>query len=727
MFTKNLMKKSEFNLPDMNCASCVEKIQNAVNALKGVRKASVNFALDNMVVEFDSGTSSEQDIITAVKKEGYTATPAALEHEQKHSHHDHAAAEGNKALKKRFNKLIVATIISILILILEFIIVMPNKIYLLFGLSLIVFVYTGGEFYKKGIPSLFKGKPNMDSLVMIGVSAAFLYSSYITFFTNSTEQYFMDAAIITTFIVTGRYLEAKSKGQASQAIKKLLQLSAKEAHLVLSDGSTKDIPTSEVKIEDTLLIKPGEKIPVDGYIFNGEATIDESMVTGESIPIDKSFKSKVIGATINGNTSFTMKAEKIGSETLLNKIIEMVKAAQSSKAPIQKLVDKISNYFVWIVLAVAILTLASWALSTGDIRAGLVPMVAVLIIACPCALGLATPISIVVGSGRGAEEGILLKNAEVLEKVHKVTTMIFDKTGTLTQGKPAVKVFKNYSDNEEQTKLIAYSLELNSEHPLAESIVSYVSASTSLNVDQFEAQTGLGVKGTIDDKVYYLGSFRYLQQEFKPSTETQTQIHELQASGHTVLTLFTKDKVLALFGVQDGLKETSIQAIQSLKALNITPIMMTGDNHIVASSIAKEARIDIVFAEVKPDEKASKVIELQNQGEVVAMVGDGINDSPALAQANIGIAMGTGTDIAIESGDIILVKGDLQKAVETIKLSEATLRNIKQNLSWAFIYNVVGIPIAALGLLNPIFSSIAMAASSISVVMNALRLKRAKL
>lgn len=733
------MKKESCNLKiaGMDCASCVVHIEKSLKELDGVEDANLNFATESGQVKYDGDKVGTEDLLKAVKKAGYTAEvmnegKEHEMHEMKHmeDHSAHAGAEDAAHIKERLRKFIVAFVLSVIVLALTFVWEVPNGMEIMMVLSLVILVYSGREFFVRGIPSLLRGRPGMDTLVAMGVGAAFLYSSYVTLFTQVHEEYFMDVAIITTFILLGRYLEAKAKGSASQAIKKLLALSAKVAHRVKSDGSLEDIPIDQVQAGDIIRVKPGEKIPVDGVIEEGNANIDESMVTGESIPVDKSAGDKVIGATINGNTVFTMKAEKVGSETMLAQIVKMVQEAQMSKAPIQKLVDIISGYFVWGVVAVAIATFLIWMLVMGlEPSRALIITVAVLIVACPCALGLATPISIVVGSGKGATLGILIKKAESLEKTHKISAIAFDKTGTITKGEPEVQEFKNLGEDENITLGVALALEDHSEHPLAKSVVEYVLDKKDIpkpDVAAFEAITGKGVKGNVDGQTFHLGSSRYMEELNVLNSDTKKLISDWQEKGYTVLVLANTQKVFGIFGVQDGVKETSKEAVKLLKKRNIRTIMLTGDNEKVAQHIAEEVGIDEVHAGVTPDKKKTIIEDLQKSGLFVAMVGDGINDSPALAQSDIGIAMGTGTDVAMETGDIVLVKGDLMKAVEAIELSRATLSNIKQNLFWAFIYNSVGIPIAALGFLDPAVSAAAMAFSSISVVLNALRLKRFK-
>ncbi len=725
------MKTIKLNINGMTCASCVLHVETDLKELNGVKEAVVNLPLKSGSVTFDPNVISEKDIVNAVKKAGYKAVAVSKEHMDKDDHAGHAQMEDKAHVKDRFNKLAVSTILSIVILFLGFVWKIEYGMEVMMILSLIIILYSGRSFFLKGIPDLFKGRPAMDTLVALGVGAAFLYSTYLMYFTDIHEEYFMDVAIITTFILLGRYLEARAKGKAGTAIRKLLELSAKVAHRIDKKGNITDIPADQVKEGDLLRVKPGEKIPTDGMISEGYGAFDESMVTGESIPVDKGEGDKVIGATINGNTAFTMRATKVGSETMLSQIIKMVQEAQMHKAPIQKLVDIVAGYFVWGVMTIAIITFLSWVVvNGGGISNAFIPTVAVLIIACPCALGLATPISIVVGSGKGARMGILIKKPESLEKAHKITAIAFDKTGTITKGHPEVQEFKLLNGNKNEALRLALALETNSEHPLAKCVMDYGLKQKDLKgikkIDHFKAMTGLGVKGKLDGKEYYFGSSRYMNELNVLTKASETEINDMQERGYTVLCLADGGQIIALFGVQDGVKETSKKAIEHLKKRHIKTVMITGDNEKVAQKIAKEVGIDEVHSGITPDKKSEIITNLQKEGHFVAMAGDGINDSPALAKADVGIAMGTGTDVAIETGDLVLVKGDLNKAVEAIELSRATLRNIKQNLFWAFIYNSIGIPLAALGFLSPALSAIAMSFSSVSVVLNALRLKRFK-
>lgn len=716
----------------MNCGSCVMHIENDVSKMRGVKSINVNFAAETASVEFDADVLSIKDVIEQIKKTGYTAFEGSMEEMHHHGDHsDHVSVESNKEISSKFHKVLFGAVVSVALILLDFVFDVPFEPVVMLILTSGVLLYTARDFYLRGVPSfILRGRPNMDTLVALGVSAAYLYSIYNLFIANVHESYFMDAAIIATFIMLGKYLEARAKGSASAAIKKLLNLGAKMAHKVIDGHKTEDVGIDMVMKGDLLMVKPGEKIPVDGVIVEGEVTIDESMVTGESIPVDKSVGDKVIGATVNGNVVLIMRAEKIGKETVLAQMVKLVEQAQMSKAPIQKLVDKISNYFVWVVVLIAVITFSVWYYITGDFASAIIPTVAVLIIACPCALGLATPISIVVGSGKGASMGILLKKAESLEKVHKITAICFDKTGTITEGKPKVTDFE-FDSGEDEKKLIQYiaSVEHQSEHPLAHAVVKYAESKKVdlLKPDKVEAIPGKGIVGEIGEVKVIVGKKAFLlENEVTLSAELNKKADSFLKDGRTVLYFAVNGKQRGVLALRDVEKEGAREAIKILSERGIKTIMMTGDNSEVAHAIAKRVGIDEVLAEISPAEKVAKVKALQKAGDFVAMVGDGINDAPALATADVGIAMGTGTDVAIESGDIVLVKGDLQKAVEAILLSEATLKNIKQNLFWAFAYNSVGIPVAALGFLNPIFSAAAMGFSSVSVVLNALRLKRFK-
>ena len=584
----------------------------------------------------------------------------------------------------------------------------------------------GKQFYQATWPALKRFRANMDTLIAMGTSVAYFFSLAVIIFNKDQHVYFETAAAIITLIIVGRFLEARAKSQASNAIKKLLELGAKKARVIRNNQEI-EVEINKVKVGDIILVKPGEKIPVDGEVTEGHSSIDESMVSGESIPIEKSVGDLVIGATVNQNGVLKFKATKVGKDTMLAQIIKMVEEAQGSKAPIQRLADNISAIFVPIVILIAVITFLGWYFfSLVGLTISIINAVAVLVIACPCALGLATPTSIMVGSGKGAENGILIKNAESLELAHKITTIVFDKTGTLTKGEPEVVKIIGSSE----VLKISYSLEKNSEHPLAQAIVKKAEAENLSveKVEKFQSITGRGITGIIDNQDYLLGNYDLLKENnIKLTDAEKAEIREAEANGQTALMLALRGKYLGTVLVADQIKESSTEAIKRLKDLGIKTIMLTGDNELTAEAVAKQADIDEFYARLMPDKKVEKINSLQKEGQVVAMVGDGINDAPALAQADVGLAIGTGTDVAIESANITLVHGDLMKVAEAIYLSKKTIVNIKQNLFWAFFYNSVGIPLAAFGVFSPIFAAGAMAFSSISVVLNSLRLKKVKL
>jgi len=733
----------QFTISGMDCASCVNHIEKDLKKVSGVHNAVVNFATEKAAVTFDDEKVTVHTLVETIKKAGYlavivenrksihhqTQNAEHLADEGSHHEHDHARSENLAHIKNRFKKFLIALFATLVIVLFPMIYTGNAQGFILLVMGSIV-LYAGKEFFTIGFPALIKLRPGMDTLVALGVGAAFVYSTFIITKTTSQNEYFMDVGIITTFILLGRYLEARAKGKASEAIKKLLGLTPKEAHKVETNGSITTILAENIHIDDILLIKPGEKIPVDGVITFGTATIDESMITGESIPVDKNKGDAVIGATINGHITFKMRAKKVGKDTVLSHIIKLVETAQMSKAPIQKLVEVVSHYFVWGVIAVAIITFIAWIAVNASASTALIATVAVLIIACPCALGLATPISIVVGSGRGASAGILIKNSEALEKTQKITTIAFDKTGTITKGKPDVHEWIP-TNSHDHALLIAFSLETHSEHPLANAIVRFAIRSLKnpvpLSLSFVKAISGKGIVGKWDEHEYRIGSISFLREQNVDIAPFEGKIDHAVEQGFTVVGFAENYNLEGLFLLRDEIKETSAAAVAALKKKNIKTVMLTGDNKIVASAIGKEIGIDEVYAECMPSDKVRIIQDLQRRGEFVAMAGDGINDSPALASADVGIAMGHGSDIAMETGEIILVQGDLSKTVEALQLSRATLKNIKQNLFWAFGYNTLGIPVAAFGLLNPKISAAAMALSSISVVLNALRLKKISL
>ena len=741
----------------MHCASCVLTIERALKKVDGVSDAIVNLATAKAMVEYNPEIVDDNHLFSAVANVGYQAM---INEELKSE--DETKREDDKELVRLRNKVVISLFLGFLIVWGSFpglmntapIILQNFLIQLL--LATPVQFWAGWSFYRAAFSALKHRTANMDALVIIGTTVAYGYSVIVTIFPRVVESigitplpYFDVATIIIGLILLGRYFEAKAKAGTSQAIKKLIGLQAKTARVV-RNGKEIDIPINQVAAGDIIRVRPGEKIPVDGIIEEGESSIDESMVTGESMPVDKAKGDIIVGATINKTGSFTFKATKVGQETMLAQIIKLVQEAQGSKAPIQRLADLVSSYFVPAVIMLAILTFVVWYDFGPDpaLTFAILNTVAVLIIACPCAMGLATPTAIMVGTGKGAENGILIKDAESLETAHKVNVIIFDKTGTLTKGRPEVTDIilvqnlnlKSKNENsglsQNQALILAASIEKGSEHSLAEAIVneSRKRNLAFLTVSQFRAIPGQGVEGVVDGKRVALGNRRFMEKENITLVSTQAGIERLENEGKTVMMLVFDGKLVALIAVADTLKETALSAVKQLQKFGIEVAMITGDNQRTASSIARKVGINRVLAEVLPDQKEAEVKKIQAEGKIVAMVGDGINDAPALAAANVGIAMATGTDVAIESAGITLLHGDISKVVKAVLLSKATMRGIKQNLFWAFIYNIIGIPIAAgifypiFGwLLNPVLAAMAMAFSSISVVLNSLRISANKL
>ena len=589
--------------------------------------------------------------------------------------------------------------------------------------------YIGWRFYRGTYYALKNKTANMDSLIAVGTSAAYFYSLATTFLIPG-EVFYETSSLLITFVILGKWLEVRAKGKAGEAIKKLMGLRAKTARVV-KNGQEIDVSLDEVKVGDIIIVKPGEKIPVDGEVLSGHSSVDESMVSGESIPLEKTTGDLVIGATINKVGSFKFRATKVGKDTILSQIIKIVEEAQSQKAPIQKFADKVSSVFVPAVIVIALITFISWYfLLLSPFVSALMAFTAVLVIACPCALGLATPTAIIVGTGKGAENGLLIKGGESLEIANKIKIVVFDKTGTLTKGQPEVTDFITYIFKEDELLLSVASLENVSEHPLAEAIVKYAKSKNLnfLEPTDFKSLSGQGVSGLINNQEILIGTDKLMQNnDLAITNEIKNTKSQLENGGKTVMIVAVAGQIAGLIAVADTVKETSVEAIKNLQRLNIKTIMITGDNQKTAQAIAKKVGIDEVLSEVLPEDKAKKIKELQVGGLKVAMAGDGINDAPALAQADLGIAMGGGTDVAIETGGIILIKNDLRDVFKAIKLSKQTMSKIKQNMFWALFYNSVGIPIAALGLLRAEFAGLAMALSSVSVVVNSILLKRKKL
>ncbi len=725
------MKKTDLTITGMHCASCSTLITRGLSKVPGVSKANVNYAAGRALVEFDEGVASDSQLVDKVKSLGYGATVGV--------DHDHEKMLRKEEIEELKLKLLIGTILSIPAIALGmFLMEFPYRLPLLFLLATPVQFFVGLSFYQGAISALRNKTASMDTLIALGTSTAYLYS-IAALFGFASEQYFEVGASLITLVILGKYLEAVAKGRASDAIRKLMDLTPKMA-TVERNGKEVEIASSEIMVGDVMVIKPGEKIPTDGTVVSGGSSVDESMLTGESLPVEKMKGGKVYGATVNKHGMLRVRADKIGADTALSQIVKLVEDAQGSRAPIQRFADEISAVFVPIVIVIALATFAGWYFVFGaEFSFAIVAAVSVLVIACPCALGLATPTSIMVGTGIGAQRGILFKNAEALEGTHKINTVLLDKTGTLTEGKPKVTDIVPISPkfNQKSILALAASLEKSSEHPLADAIVQEAEEGgiKFARVASFKAIPGHGVVGKIGAKLVSLGNKKLVvEKKAKLSSDAQMKMQVLEGEGKTVMVLMIGNEAVGLIAVADMLKQSSAPAVAEMKKLGLSVWMMTGDNERTARAIAKQAGIENVLAEVLPQDKAAKVKELQEKGMRVAMVGDGINDAPALAQADLGIAMGSGTDVAIESGDVVLMRSDVMDVARGIRLGRATISKIRQNFFWALIYNVLGIPIAAgvlypyTGwLLSPIIAGGAMALSSVSVVANALTLRWAKL
>jgi len=733
------MNKKEINISikGMHCASCATIIENGLNKKEGVLSSNVNLTTEKATITYDEQIIVPLDIIKTIEGRGYGA---------KLINQDQDTNKLKEEKKKDFNKLKKLFMFSLMFAIPTlammflgwFSIEVPYMDYILFLLATPVQFIAGWGFYRGAWGALKNKSANMDTLVSIGTLSAYLLSVYNVLFNPGSMQYFEISIILITLVLLGKFLEAIAKGRTSDAIKKLINLSPKTA-IVIKNNKEIIVSVEDLRVGDVFLVKPGEKIPVDGIIIEGISSIDESMITGESIPLEKKKGDFVIGATINKHGSLKIKATKVGKDTTLAHIIKLVEDAQGKKAPIQRFADNVSSYFVPIVIGIALVSGLIWYILMGETLAfSILIAVGVLVIACPCALGLATPTAIMVGTGKGAENGILIKGGDALETAHKLKYMIFDKTGTITIGKPVVTdILTSKGITNNQFLEIAASIEKYSEHPLAEAIVNYGKEKkiSFKNTTNFKAISGYGITAKLNSKTYYFGNTKLMTQKNIPHKMFLEKMQELETKGKTVMMLSDEKKVLGIIGVADVIKKSSPKAVSELKKLGIITYMITGDNKRTANAIAKQVGIDNVFSEVLPEDKASYVKKLQENGKYkVGMVGDGINDSPALAQADIGIAMGSGTDVAMETGNIVLMKSDLQDVPKAIRLSKQTMRKIKQNMFWALFYNVIGIPVAAgvlylsTGwLLSPIIAGGAMALSSVSVVTNSLLLKRKKL
>ncbi|MED3955704.1 heavy metal translocating P-type ATPase [Priestia aryabhattai] len=732
-------EKAEFAITGMTCAACSTRIEKGLNKLEGVTKASVNLALETASVEYSPSQIDPQDITQRVEKLGYGAKLKSEEKEEEQSYRE-------KELSKQKGKFWFSFILSVPLLwamVSHFtftsFIPLPHMLmnpWVQLALATPVQFVVGKQFYIGAFKALRNKSANMDVLVALGTSAAYFYSLYSSLKSlgssaHTTQLYYETSAILITLILLGKLFEANAKGRSSEAIKKMMGLQAKTA-VVVRDGAEIEIPVEEVQKGEVIFIKPGEKVPVDGEIIEGQSALDESMLTGESVPVDKSIGDKVIGATLNKNGFLKIKATNVGKETALAQIIKVVEEAQGSKAPIQRLADYISGIFVPIVVGIALLTFFVWYIwiVPGEFAPALEKLIAVLVIACPCALGLATPTSIMAGAGRAAEFGILFKGGEHLEATHKIDTILLDKTGTVTNGTPEltdVRIAQGYEENE-LLQLVA-SAERLSEHPLAQALVAGIK-NKGIEIQDplsFEAIPGHGVRATVQERELLVGTRKLMNQHKVNIDAALEEMTNLEREGKTAMLVALDGKYAGMLAVADTIKETSKEAVSRLKEMGLEVMMITGDNRQTAQAIAMQAGIEHVIAEVLPEGKAEEVKKLQQQGKKVAMVGDGINDAPALALADIGMAIGTGTDVAMEAADITLMRGDLMSIADAIEMSRKTISNIKQNLFWAMGYNTLGIPIAAVGLLAPWVAGAAMAFSSVSVVLNALRLQRVRL
>lgn len=762
------MTKEKFAVTGMSCSACSAHVEKSVAALQGVDSVSVNLLTNSMVVSYQENVVSEKDIIKAVKKGGYGAAPDKAETGMAKRAQNDAVSESEAAMKQMKKRFIVSLCFLVPLMYLSmhhmfyewFGIPIPpivtkyfhgNENAVTFALSqlllLLPIVFANQKYFRNGFSSLFHGHPNMDSLIAMGASAAIAYGLFALYRIgyglghselDVVEQYSMDlyfesAGTILTLITLGKYLETKSKGKTSEAITKLMDLAPKTA-LVLRDGQEVEIPVEQIVTGDVIAVKPGASIPVDGVILEGATSIDESAITGESIPVEKKAGDAVVSATVNKAGAFRFRATKVGEDTTISQIIRLVEEASASKAPIAKLADQIAGIFVPTVICIAIAAAVIWLLTGATAEFALSIGISVLVISCPCALGLATPVAIMVGTGKGAENGILIKSGDALEAAHKIDTVVLDKTGTITQGAPKVTDLLAFGKSEEELLSIAYSIEQQSEHPLAQAIVSHAQEKgiPLRQAEDFHAGFGKGVTAKLDGKSYYAGSLAYLKELGVLSADSagKETIERLSDEGKTPLLFADEQALLGIIAVADVIKPTSKRAIEGFQALGIEPVMLTGDNARTAEAIRKKLDIPKVIAQVLPQEKEQKIAEFQAAGKKVAMIGDGVNDAPALTRADVGIAIGAGSDVAIESADIVLVKNDLVDAVTAIRLSRAVMRNIKQNLFWAFFYNSIGIPLAAGALfplfalkLNPMFGAAAMSLSSVCVVSNALRLK----
>ncbi len=746
------MKTEVYDIKGMTCASCSAAVERVTGKLEGVESSQVNLATAKMTITYDESRLTPEQIIGRIQRAGFEAE---LAHDKKKEEQREEAAEAEEAQHKIRRRLILSIALAVPLLYLSMGHMLPVKLPLPavldmhenplnFALAQLILtvgiLICGRKFYIVGFKTLFRGHPNMDSLVAIGTGSAFLYSLVMTVLIPEHPEYAMNlyyesAAVVVTLVMLGKYLESRSKGKTSEAIRKLMEL-APDTAVVIRDGQEREVKTEEVKKGDLLLIRPGSRIPLDGIVERGSGSVDESMLTGESIPVEKTAGDEVIGGSINYDGALRVRVTHTGEDTTLAKIIRLMEEAQGKKAPISKLADKVAGYFVPAVITIAFLAAGAWAVAGHDLAFVLTVFVCVLVIACPCALGLATPTAIMVGTGVGAGNGILIKSGEALETAHRVDAVVLDKTGTVTEGRPKVTDIYALEGTEEELLCLAASCEQDSEHPLGQAIVEGAKERglTLSKPDFFRSMTGKGLAARMGGREILIGNERMMEEERLSAECLKEKADAAAGRGQTPMFVAENGRIKGMICVADTIKESSAGAVDEMKAMGMEVYMLTGDNRRTAEYIGAQAHVDHVIAEVLPGDKVQEVLRLQKEGKRVMMVGDGINDAPALAQADVGAAIGSGSDIAMESSDIVLMKSDLEDVVRAIRLSRATIRNIKQNLFWAFCFNSLGIPVAAgvlylFGgpLLNPVFGGLAMSFSSVFVVTNALRLKQVKL
>lgn len=746
------MKTETYIIKGMTCASCSAAVERVTRKMDGVEVSNVNLATNKMSITYDEAKVTPEAIMDRVERAGFSASLEVIETKEEKKEEKLEAEEAQHKIRRR---LIGAIVLAIPLLYISMGHMVPwpmplpefldmHASPLNFALAQLILtvgvLICGRKFYIVGFKTLFRGHPNMDSLVAIGTGSAFLYSLVMTIRIPVDEGavhqlYYESAAIVVTLVMLGKYLESRSKGKTSEAIRKLMEL-APDVAVLLQDGEEREIPVEQVHAGDLILVRPGSKVPLDGVVRQGASSVDESMLTGESIPVEKEVGDEVIGGSMNYNGAMQVEVTRVGSDTMLAKIIKLMEDAQGRKAPISKLADTVAGYFVPAVLAIAVIAAIVWAVTGHPAAFVLRIFVSVLVIACPCALGLATPTAIMVGTGLGAKYGILIKSGEALEITHKVKAVILDKTGTVTEGKPKVTDLISEGLSEEELLLLAASCEVPSEHPLGQAIVEGAKARglKLREVAEFQSLTGKGIQAVYDGKQVFIGNLRMVEEQHLELGSYQKQAEMLAEQGQTPMFVIVEHRILGIVSVADTVKETSKEAIDKIRSMGVKVYMLTGDNQRTAAYIGRQVGADEVIAEVLPQDKASVVSGLQKEGKRVMMVGDGINDAPALAQADVGVAIGSGSDIAMESSDVVLMKSDLMDVYRAIRLSKATIRNIKENLFWAFIFNSCGIPVAAgvlypFGgpLLNPILAGLAMSFSSVFVVTNALRLRTLKL